>query len=81
LWRIAVVLIRPLEARRDFVDAWYPERGFGIPGRGPYSACNIARERELPTIGFLDLSDRQPSTRGLSAWPSRRPSGTPASTK
>jgi hypothetical protein len=57
--------LRPGVTYPDFIDAWYPERGFGIPGRGPYSARNIASERELLTIGFLDLSDRQALDVGL----------------
>jgi hypothetical protein len=57
--------LRPGTTYRDFVDAWYPERGFGIPGRGPYSARSIANERELLTIGFLELSDRQALDEGL----------------
>jgi hypothetical protein len=51
--------LRPGITYRDFVDAWYPERGFGIAGRGPYSARNVANEREILTIGFLDLSEPQ----------------------
>ncbi len=49
----------------DFIDAWYPERGFGVPGRGPYTARNIADEREILAVGFVDVPDRTALDEGL----------------
>jgi hypothetical protein len=57
--------LRPGKTYSDFVDAWYPDRGFGVPGRGPYTGRNIAHERELIAVGFVDLSDRQVLDEGL----------------
>ena len=57
--------LRPEKTYRDFVDAWYPERGFEMPGRGPYTARNIANEREILAMGFVDLSDRRELDEGL----------------
>ena len=57
--------LRPQKTYRDFVDAWYPQRGFGMPGRGPYTARNIANEREILAVGFVDLADRRELDRGL----------------
>jgi hypothetical protein len=57
--------LRPGITYRDFVEAWYPDRGFGIAGRGPYSARNVANEREILTVGFLDLSDSEDLEKGL----------------
>jgi hypothetical protein len=41
------------------VRAWYPDRGFGIAGRGPILARDVSDEREILTIGFVDLPDRE----------------------
>jgi hypothetical protein len=57
--------LRPGMTYRDFVDAWYPDRGFGIPGRGPYTARSITNEREILAMGFIDLSDRRQLDEGL----------------
>jgi hypothetical protein len=57
--------LRPGLTYGDFVAAWYPDRGFGVPGRGPYTASNIANEREILTLGFMDLSDRRQLDEGL----------------
>jgi hypothetical protein len=42
----------------DFVRAWYPDRGFGVPGRGPILASDVADEREILTLAIVDLPDR-----------------------
>jgi hypothetical protein len=55
------VLARRLRAGKtynDFIAAWYPEKGFGVPTRGPFVARNIADDREVLVIGFIDLPDR-----------------------
>ncbi len=55
------VLVRRLRDGKtydDFVDAWYPDKGFGFEGRGPILARNLADEREILAFGFVDLPDR-----------------------
>jgi hypothetical protein len=52
------VLVRKLKPGRsydDFVRAWYPEHGFGIGGRGPILARNVADETEILAIGLMDI--------------------------
>ncbi len=51
--------LRPGATVDDFVAAWYPDRGFGVPGRGPILARDVADEREILTVGFVDLPDRE----------------------
>lgn len=56
------VLARRLREGRgyeDFVRAWYPDKGFDLPGRGPILARNLADEREILALGFVDLSSRE----------------------
>ena len=57
---IAVVgrRLRPDASVDDFVRAWYPDRGFDVPGRGPVLAQDVADEREILTMAFVDLPDR-----------------------
>jgi hypothetical protein len=50
--------LRPGKTYDDFIDAWYPDKGFGFPGRRPIVARNIEDDRELLTIGFVDVPDR-----------------------
>ena len=57
--------LRPGMSYRDFVDAWYPDRGFAMPGRGPTPHGSIANEREILALGFVDLSDRRELDEGL----------------
>jgi hypothetical protein len=55
------VLARRLKAGKtyeDFIAAWYPDKGFGVPTRGPFVARNVADDREVLVIGFVDLPDR-----------------------
>lgn len=56
---IAVVgrRLRPGASVDDFVRAWYPERGFGVPGRGPILARDVADAREILTLAIMDLPD------------------------
>jgi hypothetical protein len=52
------VLIRRLKPGKtydDFVRAWYPEKGFGIAGRGPILARNVDDEREIVALALMDL--------------------------
>jgi hypothetical protein len=57
--------LRPGASYDDFIEAWYPERGFGVPGRGPYTARNISDEREIVAVGFVDVPDRRVLDEGL----------------
>jgi hypothetical protein len=58
---IAVLVRRLREGKtyEDFLDAWYPDKGFGVGVRGPITARNLADEREILTIGFVDLTSRE----------------------
>jgi len=50
--------LRDGKTYEDFLDAWYPDKGFGFGGRGPITARSLTDERELLTLGFVDLPDR-----------------------
>jgi hypothetical protein len=55
---LGVVFVRRLREGKtyaDFVDAWYPDTGFGVPAR-ILSGPGVADEREVVTIGFVDLA-------------------------
>jgi hypothetical protein len=58
---IAVFVRRLREGKtyEDFLEAWYPDKGFGFGGRGPITARSLDDERELLTIGFVDLQSRE----------------------
>ena len=43
----------------DFLEAWYPDEGFGFDGRGPITARSLTDEREILTIGFVNLPSRE----------------------
>jgi hypothetical protein len=47
--------LRPGKTYEDFLEAWYPDRGFGFGGRGPVTARRLDDEREILTVGFVDL--------------------------
>jgi hypothetical protein len=52
------VLIRRLKpdtSYDDFVRAWYPDKGFGVGGRGPILARNVDDEREIIALALMDL--------------------------
>jgi hypothetical protein len=57
---VAVFVRRLREGKtyEDFLDAWYPDKGFGFGGRGPLTARSLEDEREILTVGFIDLPDR-----------------------
>ena len=58
---VAVFVRRLREGKtyEDFLEAWYPDKGFGFGGRGPITARSLDDERELLTIGFVDLESRE----------------------
>jgi hypothetical protein len=52
------VLIRRLKPGKsydDFVRAWYPDKGFGVSGRGPIVARNVNDEREILAVALMEL--------------------------
>jgi hypothetical protein len=55
---VLVRRLKPGKTYEDFVRAWYPDRGFGFPGRGPFLARNIDHPNEILAYGLIDLSDR-----------------------
>src|SRR5262245_57895684 len=57
---VAVFVRRLREGKtyEDFLDAWYPDKGFGFGGRGPITARRLDDDREILTIGFVDLPGR-----------------------
>jgi hypothetical protein len=58
---VAVVArrLKPGVSVDDFVRAWYPDRGFDVPGRGPILGRDVADEREVLTLAIVDLDDRE----------------------
>lgn len=57
--------LRPGKTYEDFVRAWYPDKGFGVPMRGPIVARSLEDDREILAIGFLDIADRAELMEGL----------------
>jgi hypothetical protein len=55
---VLVRRLRPGKTYDDFLAAWYPEKGFGFPGRGPILARSVDDEREILAFGLIDLPDR-----------------------
>ena len=55
---VAVFVRRLREGKtyEDFLEAWYPDKGFGFGGRGPITGRSLTDEREILTIGFVDLA-------------------------
>jgi hypothetical protein len=52
------VLIRRLKPGKsydEFGRAWYPDKGFGIGGRGPILARNVTDDREIIAVALMDL--------------------------
>jgi hypothetical protein len=56
---VLVRRLRPGKTYDDFIEAWYPDKGIGFSGRGPFVARNIPDEREILTVGFMDLEPEQ----------------------
>ena len=65
---VAVFVRRLREGKtyEDFLEAWYPDKGFGIDGRGPITAKSLDDDRELLTIGFVDLESREQLAEAMS---------------
>ena len=60
---VLVRRLKPGKTYEDFVDAWYPDKGFGFAGRGPILARSLEDDREILAIGFMDLRrDEIPAT-------------------
>jgi len=57
--------LRPGTTYDDFVAAWYPEHGFGVPVRGPYLAVNPLDDREVLAVAFVDVPDADALAAGL----------------
>jgi hypothetical protein len=57
--------LRPGKTYDDFVRAWYPEKGFGVPVRGPFLARNIEDDREILAVAFVDIAGRENLADGL----------------
>ena len=54
---IGVVFVRRLREGKtyaDFVEAWYPDSGFGVPAR-ILSGPGVADALEVVTVGFVDV--------------------------
>jgi hypothetical protein len=55
---LGVVFVRRLREEKtyaDFVDAWYPDTGFGAPAR-ILSGPGLADARDVVTVGFVDIA-------------------------
>lgn len=48
--------LNPGKTYEDFRNAWYPDKGFGIPAR-VINSVNKNDESEILSIGFLKLPD------------------------
>jgi len=55
---VLVRRLKPGKTDDDFLRAWYPDKGFGFPGQGPFLARNIDDAGEILTYGLVDLADR-----------------------
>ena len=47
--------LKPGKTYEDFINAWYPDKGFGVPTNGPVLGRNIADENEIVAIGFIEI--------------------------
>lgn len=50
--------LKPGKTYDDFVRAWYPDKGFGVPVRGPMLCQSVSDPSEILAIAFLDIADR-----------------------
>ena len=55
---VLVRRLKPGKTEDDFLRAWYPDKGFGFPGQGPFLARNVNEPGEILTYGLVDLADR-----------------------
>jgi hypothetical protein len=60
---VLVRRLKPGKTYEDFLDAWYPDKGFGFGGRGPILARNVDDDREIVAVALMDLErDELPAT-------------------
>ena len=62
---VLVRRLRPGKTYEDFLEAWYPDRGFGLPVRGPILARNVEDDREIVALAFLDVEGPDQLAQGL----------------
>jgi hypothetical protein len=43
--------LKPGKTYEDFLRAWYPDKGFGFLGQGPFLARNINEPSEILAYG------------------------------
>ena len=57
---IAILIrkLKPGKTYEDFVKAWYPQKGFGIPVQGPDLGINVSDSSEIAAVAYLDVPDR-----------------------
>ncbi|MEM7172981.1 MAG: hypothetical protein AAF530_22660 [Pseudomonadota bacterium] len=54
---VLVRRLKPGKSYQDFLEVWYPDKGFGWKGRGPLIARNVADPREILTYAEFELAD------------------------
>ena len=54
---LAPAALKPGKTDDDLIAAWYPDKGFGISGRGPILAAERRRRQRILAIAFIDLPD------------------------
>jgi hypothetical protein len=62
---VLVRRLKPGKTYEDFLRAWYPDKGFGFPGQGPFLARNVDDPAEILAYGLVDLPDRASLDREL----------------
>ena len=57
---IAILIrkLKPGKTYEDFVEAWYPDKGFGISVQGPDLGVNVSDRSEIAAVAYLDIPDR-----------------------
>ena len=57
---IAILIrkLKPGKSYADFVKAWYPDKGFGMPVQGPDLGINLSDNSEIAAVAYLDIPDR-----------------------
>ena len=51
--------LKPGKTYQDLLDAWYPDKGFGVPTNGPVLGRNIADENEIVAVAFIEIPPDQ----------------------
>ena len=54
-----------------FLEAWYPDKGFGFGGRGPITARSLDDDCELLTVGLRRSTSNSTSSTSRTTSPSR----------